>query len=132
VDYSAIEPGQVLSQRTYQLNADAIAGYVDAVDDRSEVYVQAEMQAVVSPMAVAALGLRGVIEELAVPAGSLHSGQELEFKREARIGDKLVCQATVLQNSVRGEWRFLVVQLSAEDDSGLQVMSGKSTLVVPV
>ena len=58
MDYFALQPGQVLSQRTYRLDADAIAGYVEAVDDRSGVYEHGEMRGVVPPMAVAALTAR--------------------------------------------------------------------------
>ena len=82
-------------------------------------------------MAVAALSLRGVVEDLAIPGGTLHVGQELEFVRAVPIGSTLECKATVLQNSVRGEWRFFVGQLAVEDKSGHEVMKGKSTLMLP-
>ena len=47
------------------------------------------------------------------------------------MGDTLACRATLLQNSVRGEWRFIVVQLGVEDDEGREVMAGKSTIMLP-
>jgi acyl dehydratase len=102
------------------------------VGDRSELFSEEGDPGLAPPMAVAALSLRGVVNDLAVPAGTLHAGQELEFSGAVQVGETLACKATVLQNSVRGAWRFLVVGLSVEDGRGVPVMSGKSTLVVPV
>ena len=82
-------------------------------------------------MVVAALGLRGVVNDLAIAGGTLHAGQELEFSGAVQVGETLQCTATLVQNSVRGEWRFMVVQLDVQDGAGRQVMIGKSTIMVP-
>ena len=76
--------------------------------------------------------VRGVVNDLAIPGGTLHAGQELEFKAYVTVGDSLTCKATLLQNSVRGEWRFMVVQLGVENGEGREVMAGKSTIMLPV
>jgi acyl dehydratase len=131
VDYSALAPGQDISVRTYLLDASFVARYIEAVGDRSRIFSQADDSAAAPPMAVAALSLRGVVEDLAIPGGTLHAGQELEFVRAVQIGETLECRATVRQNSVRGGWRFIVVQMAVEDATGREVMRGKSTLVLP-
>ena len=131
VDHSALEPGQIISDHTYRLDGETVAGYVDAVDDRSGPLPQGDGPGFAPPMAVAALGLRGVMDVLAVPPGTLHVGQDLEFVGAVRIGERLECRATVLQNSVRGGRRFFVVALSTQDGEGRQVMRGKSTLLLP-
>ncbi len=82
-------------------------------------------------MAIAALTLRGVLNDLAIPGGAVHAGQELDFKGAVRVGETLVCRATLAQNSVRGAWRFMVVRVQAEDSTGRIVMEGKSTIIVP-
>ncbi len=82
-------------------------------------------------MAVAALGLRGIVEDLQIPGGTLHTSQELEFLAPVKVGAKLRCEADVLQNSVRGDRRFLVIGLTINDGEGRQVLAGKSTLVLP-
>ena len=82
-------------------------------------------------MAIAALSLRGVINDLQIPGGTVHAGQELEFAYAVSVGDSLDCRATLVQNSTRGVWRFLVVRLQADNGSGRQVMQGKSTIMVP-
>jgi acyl dehydratase len=127
VDYSRLNPGQVVSEKTYVLDARTVSRYVEAVADRS-----APLEGgLAPPMAVAALSLRGVVQDLAIPGGTLHAGQEVAFDGGVRIGERLTCIATLAQNSVRGTWRFLVVELSVLDGGGHGVMSGKSTIMVP-
>ena len=131
VDYAALRPGQEISRQTYRLDADTVARYVEAVGDQSRFSTQPLDAAPVPPMAVAALGLRGVLEDLAIPGGAVHAGQELEFSGAVQVGETLQGTATLVQNSVRGEWRFMVVQLAVLDSAGQQVMTGKSTIMVP-
>jgi len=131
IDYSTLVSGQEISNRTYDLDATVVSRYVEAVADQASLRSEADGRELVPPMAVAALSLRGVVNDLAIPGGTLHAGQELEFKKTVAIGDTLACRATLLQNSVRGEWRFIVVQLGVEDDDGREVMAGKSTIMLP-
>lgn len=128
VDYSGLVPQQVISTRTFRLDAETVSRYIEAVGDSS---LPDDGRAYVPPMAIAALGLRGVIADLAIPGGTLHLGQELEFLRAVRVGEALECRATLLQNSLRGQWRFMVVQLQVTDGKGQKVMEGKSTITVP-
>ena len=132
VDYSKLAPGQRISDRTYDLDPDTVSRYAAAVEDGASLRGGADGAAPVPAMAVAALGLRGVVNDLAIPGGTLHAGQELEFKAPVTVGDSLTCRATLLQNSVRGAWRFMVVQLGVENGEGREVMAGKSTIMLPV
>ena len=131
VDHASLEPGRKISDRSYTLDAGVVAKYVRAVGDESGAYGGGDHGDLAPPMAVAALGLRGVVEDLVIPGGTLHTSQELEFMGAVKVGEELRCQATVLQNSVRGDRRFLIVGLSADDRAGRTVMTGKSTLVLP-
>ena len=132
VDYSRLVPGEQISSRTYLLDTGMVSRYIDAVGSESGLAVENGGEALVPPMAVAALSLRGVVNDLAIPGGTLHAGQELEFGAAVAIGEALACSATVLQNSVRGDWRFLVVRLEVEDSRGEKVMNGKTTIMLPV
>ena len=130
VDYSDLVHGQIISEGCHVLDADAVERYRDAVGDWSKI-TSVDGEEVAPPMAVAALSLRGVIKDLAIPGGALHAGQELEFKGAVHVGETLRCSAKILQNSVRGKWRFLVVQLYVETQVDQRVMEGKSTIMVP-
>ena len=132
IDYSTLAPGQEISNQVYDLDATVVSRYVGAVADESRLRDEHDGRELVPPMAVAALSLRGVVNDLAIPGGTLHAGQELEFKGPVAVGDALACRATLIQNSVRGEWRFMVVKLGVEDGQGREVMAGKSTIMLPV
>lgn len=102
--------------------------YVDAVDDRSHL----ELSGIVPPMALAALSVRGVVNDLKIPGGTLHLGQEIRFAGPARIGDTINCSAELTQNSVRGGNRVLVIKLCVTGGDCQSIMTGKSTIAIPV
>lgn len=110
------------------MDAETVSRYVQAVGDSS---LLDSGRAYVPPMAIAALGLRGIIADLAIPGGTLHLGQELEFLRAVQVGEALECRASLVQNALRGEWRFMVVQLQVTNGKGQKVMEGKSTITLP-
>ena len=131
IDYSKLLQGQKISDRSYVLDAEMVSRYRDAVGDPSRLGPTDDGEALAPPMAVAALSLRGVVTDLAIPGGTLHAGQELKFIGSVPIGETLYCRATVLQNSVRGTWRFLVVGLEVDKSQGRKVLEGKSTIMLP-
>ena len=130
IDYSKLETGQLLSRQSLTLDAKAVGDYVAAVDDRSNPAAK-DGAPLVPPMAIAALALSAVINTLQIPGGTIHASQELGFGAAVPIGASLNCTATLAQNSVRRNWRFLVVNMEATSESGSAVMEGKSTIMLP-
>ncbi len=130
--YASLEPGQSISNTEFEVDVSLVSAYVDAVGDESGIFDPDDSPSLVPPMAIAAQSLKTVLDELAIQPGTLHAGQEIEFTKAVEVGERLSCRATVGQNSVRGDWRFLVVEISTGNASGQGVMSGKSTLMVPV
>ena len=132
IDYATLSPGQKISEQVFRLDPETVRSYVDAVDDRSMDWAPHGGDAFAPPMAIAAFGFRGLINDLEIPGGAVHGGQEIEFKGAVQVGDTLNCAATVVQNSVRRGMRFVVVRMEVEDGSGRQVLTGKSTIILPV
>ena len=128
VDYSSLAAGQSVSRQVYLLDAQTVSAYIAAVADASPI-AGSEF---VPPMAVAALSVRGVVNDLRIPGGTLHLGQEIEFVDAVRVGETITCAAELSQNSLRGGSRILVVDLSVTAEDGKTVMTGKSTISVPV
>ena len=131
IDYGKLIPGQQISDRSYVLSAEMVSAYIDAVGDTSRLESDENGCSLAPPTAVAALSLRGVLTDLDIPGGTLHAGQEFTFKKAVPVGASLDCTATLAQNSVRGEWRFMVVDLEVTSGCGGKVMEGKSTILVP-
>ena len=131
IDYSKLETGQQLSRKSVVFDAKAISDYATAVDDTSNP-ADTDGTPLVPPMAIAALALSGAIDALQIPGGTIHASQELEFGTAVPIGSALECTATLEQNSVRRNWRFLIVSLEAKTDLGRNAMRGRGTIMLPV
>ena len=133
-DYGELQPGQEISRHSYQVDRSMVSDYVTAVQDENPALSDECGDQLVPAMAVAALSIRGVVQDLRIPGGTLHAGQEFEFMSSVAIGSSLECVATLAQNSVRGDWRFLVIDChvtDVTDSDSADVMSGKSTIMVP-
>lgn len=127
LEYSKLSSGQSISKRAFRLDSEAVRRYVAAVSDGALDQGSTN----VPPMCLAAMSLRGVIDDLQIPGGTVHAGQELQFLAEVEMGEELICEAVLAQNSVRGEWRFLVVELETRDSAARAVLTGKSTIMLP-
>ena len=131
VDYAALVTGQEISRRNYSLDSDTVSKYLAAVGDQSQPTAEGDGPATAPAMAVAALGLRGVVQDLQIPGGTLHVGQDLEFRGAVSVGERLDCRAVLAQNTVRRGMRFIVVELEVADGAGRKVLTGKSTILIP-
>ncbi len=131
MDYGQLEAGQVVSSNSYCLDSALVFDYVRAVQDDSRLILDDSGAELVPAMAVAALSMRGVVEDLRIPGGTLHVGQEFQFSGAVSVGQSVDCVATLTQNSVRGDWRFLVVDCQVIGENDAEVMKGKSTIMIP-
>ena len=131
ISYSELEIGTIVSKQSYLLDRESVQKYILAVED-STFSTVAESSNIAPPMSIAALSLRGVVNDLNIPGGTLHIGQELSFLKTVPVGMYLECEAVLSSNSVRGDFRFMVVDLSVRDDVKDHVMKGKSTIMLPV
>jgi len=129
VDYSNLAAGQEVSNRSIRVDGRTVSKYVGAVGDAT-AQPGGPGEAKAPPMAVAALGLRGVLEDLGIPSGALHAGQELSFSGPVDVEASLRCRATVARNSVRRGSRFVDINISVRDEEDREVMSGTTTLIM--
>jgi len=128
----ALEKGHQFSATSFVLDEEAVARYVEAVEDEAlPRLAQAEGKAWVPPMAVAALALRSLMEEMVLPAGAIHVSQELEFVRAVEAGERITCRAWLSHRSQRGGWWVLAVEMEGAGESGQPVLAGRSTVMVP-
>ena len=126
MDLNALEPGQLLVEREVVITTDRAAAYLDAVGDDSPLYGE---EGLVPPMAVAAIVMSEAIEAISMPAGTVHTTQELTFARPVASGAMLRCTAKVASNSVRRGTRFLALDLrgDCDDDAAIE---GRTTLAI--
>lgn len=124
-----LDKGTVIPEVRFRLTADSVRDYVAAVEDEA---IGALGEDVAPPMAVAAFAIRGLLEEMGLPEGALHAGQELEYHRPARVGETLTLASRVASAGVRKGWLLASVDLDVRDEDGATVMRGRSTVSAPV
>ena len=126
MDLSTLQPGQVLFSYSMAVEPEACAAYREATQDGCEAEGN-----VVPPMAIAALVMSEAMRALELPAGAVHTGQEVEFLNPVPEDVPVECSSSVVQNSVRRGVRFLTLELQASC-AGVPTVSGRASIAVPV
>jgi acyl dehydratase len=127
--YQDLKAGQEFSPATFQLDAAAVADYLKAVEEDSAIY---RATGLVPPMALAALALKSLIDTISMPAGTIHVSQEFEFLAAVNVQDALTSQARVSRIQERGKLHLMTVDISVVNQEQKQVLSGKTSFVLPV
>ncbi len=127
MDLNTLEPGHALVDREIVITSAMVGAYTQAVGDGNTLYAD---EGLVPPMAVAALVMAEAMDAVSLPAGTVHTGQELTFSRPVAMDSAVRCSATVAANSVRRGTRFLTLDLRGELD-GQAAVEGRAALAVP-
>ena len=131
LDYSNLTIGQQISNRNFVVDNDSVSKYVFAVGGRSETSDPSDEYTQIHVMAIAGMSLGELVKDLGIPENLVHVGQELKFNRATSTGEQLTSTATVTQNAVRNGSRLIGIMISVSDNTGMTVMDGKSTLIMP-
>ena len=123
-----LRPGIEIEPVVFELDASVVREYVAAVDATTKAHHLAE---IVPPMAVAALGMRAILEGLALPRGTIHLGHEHTSNRAVLVGEKLTCNVKVIRRSERNEGVFVVVEFGLSSNDGEPVVEGRTTVMTP-
>lgn len=121
--------GHQLPPFAFDLSPEWVREYVVAVEDTA---IGALDEGLVPPMAVAALGVRALLDGARLPAGAIHLGQEVSFLRPVRVGERLSISARVVSRGERQGWVLLGIELDVRGDDQGPVMTGRATLTMPV
>lgn len=121
--------GHQLPPFAFDLSPEWVREYVVAVEDTA---IGALDEGLVPPMAVAALGVRALLDGARLPAGAIHLGQEMSFLRPVRVGERLSIAARVVSRGERQGWVLLGIELDVRGDDQGPVMTGRATLTMPV
>jgi hypothetical protein len=123
-----IEAGIELDQARYTMDRDLIADYLSVVESEPALYQPGDL---VPPTAMAALGMRTLLDGLGLPAGTVHAAQELTMHQAATLDQSVVCSARVMQASQRKDGRFLVLAFEIAGEDGSPILEGRATVIAP-
>ena len=124
----ALAKGHKLQPSAFELTAEWVREYVAAVEDEAIGRMGPDL---VPPMAVAALAVRALLDQAALPPGAVHIGQEMTFRRAVRTGERLSATARVVSRGERQGWVLMGIELSVTGEGG-PVMEGRATVTMPV
>ena len=123
-----ITAGAAIDLGSWTLTEQSVREYLDAVADDLGLYMEAGL---VPPLALCAWALGAMLEKLSLPAGTIHSIQEMEALARVAIGDEIRGEAVPERPRNRGGLRFMTVGYTLQNGSGDIVQRGKTTVLTP-
>ena len=127
INYETLSSGDIVSKRSYVIDEKIVNDYLLSTQDTNSK----KLTSSIPSMIIAALGLRGVVNDLKIPGGTLHVGQEINFTSSVSIGETLQCEAHLISNTVRKDWRFISVGIKVRNKNNTLIMEGKSSIMLP-
>jgi len=114
---------------SFDLTADYVSQYLDAVEDASAVYRE---RGLAPPLAAAARGLGALLEVLDLPDGALHVGQEVAVRAGLPIGATLTLAGRVAERAERAGLIISVIEFELTPaGSDVAALTGRTTVAVP-
>ena len=70
------------------------------------------------------------MKDVEFPDGAIHLSQEIRLNKPVRIGQTLHCHGSLIQNQVRRHLRIMTIRLEVDDESGEEVLEGKTSFIL--
>ena len=112
----------------WTVTEDKVKGYLEAVDDVQELYLELGLA---PPLALCAYALGALLDKMSLPAGTIHSIQEMEVVGATTIGQEVYGEAAPERPRSRGGLKFTTVVYTLRDGEGEVVQRGKTTVLTP-
>ena len=123
VDFFALRRGDVLPSVTFAMSGDEVRAYLDATGEAHDRWSE-----LVPPLALGALALGALMEQLPLPSGALHAAQEFEFLAPVAHDARVEVQMSVAQQAVRAGSTIVVIA-SVLESGGEPVARARSTVM---
>jgi hypothetical protein len=119
--------GHVFEPIVFTVDAGKARAYRNAVGDTNPFY---EVEGLVPPLALAALTLGALLNQVGLPPGTLHVNESMESHRAVAVGTSVECRATLAQRSQRAGWIVSVLDSQISLD-GAPALSARATVLSP-
>ena len=121
---AALPRGHEIAPATFTLSDADVRAYVTAVGDANDYGGH------VPPLAAVALGLAALQEQLYLPEGSLHTGQEVEHAQAIPVRAELRLTGRVAQRSERQGFVISVIEFEIAH-AGATAIRARTTIMAP-
>ena len=127
---SDLPKGHEFSPTSFTLSAEDVVRYLDAVADGNALYLE---RGLAPPLCVAARALGALLELLELPAGTLHTGQEVDMQAGVPIGATLTLGGRIAQRSERGGAVISAIDFDVTlEGASAPALRGRTTVLVAV
>jgi acyl dehydratase len=128
IDYFQLTVGFEFPAQNYTMEAGLVALYLEATRDSSELFRSGKL---IPPMAVTAYAMTSLSQAVALPSGTIHVSQELDFLKTLEIGDTITCRSKVSRKVDRGGLRLMNIDITVTNQSAEIVLTGKVGFILP-
>lgn len=128
VDIENLTAGYEFPPAGFQLDSETMKKYLDAVEDKNDIYEQLHA---VPPLAISALAMSAMFTAMTLPAGTIHVSQNLDFITLAKPGEKLTSYAKVNRNVERGKLHMLTIGIKVLNQNKTTVLTGETSFILP-
>ncbi len=129
MDLTQVQAGFAFPTQAITLDSATVDAYVRAVEDSSPAY--RGVGAVVPPLAILALAMRGLTDLLTRHPGSTHASQAVTVIRPVPVGSTVTAALTVRTRSERRGFAALILEARVSNAT-LPVLEGEMLLMVPL
>ena len=130
MDYSEVALGDVLPDFSVRVGVHDVRAYLAATGESETPSAQLWAETV-PPLALGAFILAALMEQLPLPFGAVHAGQEFQFHRPVAPGEELTARVTVARRAERHGSLFTAFEIELRAGDEL-VAGGRTTIVNPV
>jgi hypothetical protein len=125
---SDLPKGHELAADRIDLTNERIAAYLGAIGDTNAVYRE---RGCAPPLAVAALALGALLEQIELPAGSLHASQEVEARAVVPLDTTLSLRGRIAQRSDRAGMVISVLEFAVTPAGTAEAaVTGRTTVMM--
>jgi acyl dehydratase len=121
-DYETIEIGEVLGRKEALITDEMIRTCAEAIESKHPWYFEdSPYGGRIAPPTVFDNDTLRTLDEQYARFGSIHAKQAWEFKYPARLGHTVTLTITVVEKYYRRERPYLIMELVAIDDEGIEL-----------
>ncbi len=120
--------GAPFSLGTWSVTEEAVQQYLAAVGDDAELYRDVGLA---PPLALCAYALSAILDRLSLPAGTIHSIQEMAVVSTVALGQEIHGEALPERPRQRGGLQFMTIGYTLSATAGNPVQTGKTTVLLP-
>ena len=127
LDFTDLQKGQAFARLPLAITSDEVEAYLESTGESSETWRE-----LVPPIFLDTVAIATLLSTVAIPKGVMHTGQEHESHRAARIGEALTLEMRVSTLSERRGAIMIAFEAEGTDADDVPVSSMKiSVMALP-